>query len=622
MPGINFIVDFKGHLDDKKSEIIQAQKLLMHTDQYSYKTLLSDMNFYIGFAKYDDYPITIFENNHFFVCIEGKIYNKDNCTIQREIDELAENIFSDSADAKGSIKNWLLDSDGDYIILILNKITKNVVIFNDALGRLPLYFYENDTQLFVSREITFITSFIEKIEFDNIAIAEYLLFGYPLGEKTLLKNISRLQPATLIMINPLKSIIEIDNIHTFNFENKKHRRKSLKNNADQLNKLFLESCKNRANSIDNCKNVVSLSGGLDSRAVSAGLQKCRIAFSGATFLEKFGRIAESDARVAEQIANVLNIDWKLFQLDPPKGKDHLKLLRMKNGLNYLGMSYILPFFDKISETYGSRVIYFTGDEGNKVFHDLTPTKKIKNLDELVDEIIQRNFIFNLDDIEALIKVNKKEIKAEIKRHIERYPENDLKKKYVHSVFYENAFKWAFEGEDRNRFYFWSVAPFYSIHFFDYVMNCPDKQKKRQKLYRSFLLKLSPRVSAVTNANWGVSILSTKFYISSIKSSIENYIYYNLPQKVRDKIKEKMVGEYKKYECNQDFKNCLLEQITFCPSVLEYFSNIELRKFIEKGFSLEQLYNLFTLISYIELIQCGHSSIEKYIESSSLHTGNS
>lgn len=617
MPGINFIVDFKKSLKDQTTKITQAQKSLLHTDWYFNKTLLFNKNYFLGFSKYNSYPLATFEDNRFLVCLEGKIYNKNNQTIRKEIKKLAENIFSFNANSKAFIQKWLLDSDGDYIVLILDKVSKEVAIINDALGRLPLYFCKTDTKFFVSREIKFITPFVKKIEFDRMAIAECLLFGYSLGEKTLLRNVYRLQPATLIRINPLKSVIKIDNIYTFNFENKKYKEKSLQDNANQLKRLFLESCKNRANCMKKCRRILSLSGGLDSRAVGVGLQKNSILFSGATFLD-FQKTAELDAKFARQIAKMLNIGWRLLKLGPTKGKDILRLLRMKDGLNHLGMSFILSFFDKIKKIYGSRIIYFTGDEGNRLFNDFTHGVKLRNLDELIDHLAQKNCnlksgAFSLEETEFLTGVNKKAIINEIKKHIQKYPENDLNQKCIHFDF-EGAFKWAFEGEDRNRHFFWSAAPFYSLPFFDYIMNCPDEQKKYFKLQQKFLSNLSPQISAITNVNWGFSILSNKFYLSQAKSLIKSLIYYKFPWRIQINIKKKNTLTDKKYQCGQVVKDCMLEQITACHSVREYFSEIELKRFIEKKFNLSQFHNLLTIISYIELIKCDLSTLEKYTNS--------
>jgi asparagine synthase (glutamine-hydrolysing) len=60
----------------------------------------------------------------------------------------------------------------------------------------------------------------------------------------------------------------------------------------------------------------------------------------------------------------------------------------------------------------------------------------------------------------------------------------------------------FEGEDRNRFYFWSVAPFYALPFFRYAMSCPSRDKRDLRLYSAFLRELAPRLLDIPNATMG------------------------------------------------------------------------------------------------------------------------
>ena len=76
---------------------------------------------------------------------------------------------------------------------------------NDILGRLPLYYhYSIKLGLIISRElqfISFLTGEANGGKFDRMAIAQYLLFGYPLGERILQADIFRVKPASLIRIH-------------------------------------------------------------------------------------------------------------------------------------------------------------------------------------------------------------------------------------------------------------------------------------------------------------------------------------------------------------------------------------------------------------------------------------
>ena len=125
------------------------------------------------------------------------------------------------------------------------------VIINDILGRLPLYYYhKRESELIVSRELPFLASLTgddphEDNRFDRIGMAQYLLIGFPLGNRTLLADVSRLKPASLLRVTS-NSEVNVDYIHCLNFDIIKNENRSVESNARELVSLFNKACKNRA----------------------------------------------------------------------------------------------------------------------------------------------------------------------------------------------------------------------------------------------------------------------------------------------------------------------------------------------------------------------------------------
>lgn len=623
MPGISFIYNSKGNLKQKESQILFSLNSGVHDEHYKQEILYNENAYFLGCTRYDKYPFVLFENDEFSIYLEGQIYGHDNSNINTELNNIAKYIFHNSNIQKNEIVKWLLNIDGDFIIFILSKCTKEICIINDALGRLPLYYHNVNGELLVSRELRFISNLISDKQFDRMAIAQCLLFGYPLGKRTLFENVLYLKPGSLIKINTITSEIFIGCVHQFNFELKEYDLINHKENLKNLVKLFIEGCKNRTNIID--ENIVSLSGGLDSRAVAAGLLNGNVSFRAATFHD-FNETANSDVKIAEQLAHIFNIEFKIFHLGPPKGKDILKLLKIKNGLNSLRFSFILPFFSRIKETYGNNIIYFTGDGGDKVLPDLRPLFKLKDLDALIEYIMSLNAILSLDDVATLTKIDKQEIISELRNHLATYPEKDLHSKYIHFLIYERGIKWLFEGEDRNRFYFWSVTPFYSIKFFNCAMNFPDDIKKNHRLYREFLLELSPQAAIIDNAKWKLPITSDRFKLLSFFKIDMTNIYVRFPSKVqrffRSKFekdfnlraksiaKSKFEKDVKLYENNLSIMNCMLEQIENCTYIKKHISINDIRRIIKNKGNID---NIFTITSVIEEFESEESTIKKYYE---------
>ena len=105
---------------------------------------------------------------------------------------------STSKDDKKIISDWLIKTDGEFVIYALNKKSKDFVILNDVLGRLPIYYFckEGNELLSIKRNCnSYHTSFrkvmitmITMTRFDRMGIAQFLLFSHTLGKRTLLSE--------------------------------------------------------------------------------------------------------------------------------------------------------------------------------------------------------------------------------------------------------------------------------------------------------------------------------------------------------------------------------------------------------------------------------------------------
>jgi len=606
MPGMHFICDLEGRLKRDEPDILKSLNSIIHFEWYSPEIIYSEPPFFFGCTRYEEYPIHFFKSEEYFIYLEGRIYGKEPTQLGEELNYLAREISHNGNNAENKIAEWILNTDGDFIVFILDNRQREIFIINDALGRLPLYYSKGNKKLIVSREVRFIGNLMNKKRIDIMGMAQCLLFGFPLGIRTLYEDIFRLGPGALIQINLNRSEFRIGNVHQFNFEKKNNKERDFNEHLDILLKLFCEACQNRT--YQDYKNVVSLSGGLDSRAVVSGLLKMKSPFYAATRMS-LGQTESLEARIAEKLPEVLSIDWKLFPVGHPTGREVLELLKIKNGLNYLGMSFILPFFRRIKKTYGSKIIFFTGDGGDKVLPYFKPAVRLKNLDKLTDFIMAKEHVFSLRDVGDLLNIDRDEIVSELRKHLESYPEKDLSQKYVHFLILERAFKWLFEGEDRNRFYFWSVAPFYSLKFFNYAMNCPDRMKKNHALYRELLLKLSPQAAAVDVVKW-------KRPITSYKTKLFLFLKENVNPLLISRLKRIVTRELRKVRSPDKLKGdifkCFWEQIENCPTISRYLSIQKIRDL--QDMSRMEFNNLFTIASVIEDFECRGNTIEKYSDS--------
>ena len=550
---------------------------------------------------YRDYPIASYENADYQIFIEGKIYGYGPQRVSKELFELAESLFVSGPKIQDRCAQWLLNTDGDYLIFIIHRSSNKVWILNDILGRLPVYYRYAKQSVVISRELRFITSLQNSLEFDRLGIAQYLIFGYPLGIRTLIDGVCRLRPGSLVSINPASKDIVFKVLYEFNFDNRPNASQTIENNTASLISLFTKSCKVRTDLNGGLGgDVLSLSGGLDSRSIAACLVANSIPFTALTRLDS-AKTSLADARVAKILAKALGIEWSLIKVGVPSGTDILALLRLKNGMNPLGMVSRLSFLDKVRTTHGSGITFFTGDGGDKLFQDLGPARKLKTLDDLVYYTITANEIFELQHVANMTGTSADDIIDDLRNHVSGYSELNLAEKYVHFLIFERAFKWLFEGEDRNRCYFWSVAPFYSIPLFKYAMECPDTQKKYFRLYRSFLMTLSPLAASIDNANWGIPISSNRSIIQLIFKTAARRILPRLRQRLRTSQQTAIPSLY---------EECLNRQLRDCPAIKEYLPYLTVQD-VREARSQSRMSILLSLTSTIEDLRYGRSSLWGY-----------
>ena len=88
----------------------------------------------------------------------------------------------------------------------------------------------------------------------------------------------------------------------------------------------------------------------------------------------------------------------------------------------------------------------------------------------------------------------------------------------------------------------------------------------------------------------------------------------MPTTIMKKIKLLIKEKPKKPAGHDELRRCILNQITRCPTIGDLFSTIYLQQMVENDFSLEKMYNLFTILSFIELTMVKSSSLEDFQES--------
>lgn len=600
MPGLSIF--YKKHINLTEKEnfnaVLQKQNIL---ENYFTKILVSEDDLVIGCNIYDDYPIFIEKRGKVTLIVEGKIYNNTPEDVVKELFDLL--TYRDELRLLDDIKVWLKKNDGDFIVCAYNHDNKDLLIFNDVFGRLPVYYFREGNQFVVSRYLKVITELNNKILPDKMSLSQILLLGYPLGKRTLYKNINQISPASLI-INNENNFKELKIFH-FNFEERKYKNTASDEIIETLAAHFSEACNNRFS--NGKENLLTLSGGLDSRLIAATLNYNKIPFKSATINYSYGSKVK-DEEIAKKVAALFNSNIVSIDLNPPIGKELYIQLLIKEGMNSLFTSQLIPFYKKIYSIFGANLNFITGDNGDRLIYSLNkPIKKLKSLEETAKYILDEHSIFDLNLVNKLTGISQEEILNEIILLLATYPENDFAQKYVHFRTVDKPHKYAFQGEDRHRHFFWTNSPFWSFPFYNYIMNCSDYSKRKFLLFSELIEYFSKESIRIPYANFNSSVKSLKGKI--ILFWIYNY-YSLVPSNIKNDFKALFFGGNPKLNRESILIKCIKTQTSSSNPILEY---INLSNEIDiYSFRKVQLYSILTLTSSLELFLHKKSSLGSFL----------
>jgi asparagine synthase (glutamine-hydrolysing) len=517
MPGIWLTAIQGDPREDLAARIARAREAMLHGEGFRAETLVAGPSLHLGFTAHAAYPLRHWETADTLVVLEGIVYGRDESAVASELEALCLGAAPGEAPASGAsaadltsrITDWVRGQDGDFVICLLDKQSGRFALFNDLLGRLPLYAAELPEGLAIAREVKFAAALLKERALDPLGGAEHLVFGYPLGQRTLVRGVHRLPPATVVCGDARTGAVEILRTVEARFDaagisGQPVTTARIREHGAALAFLFREACARRFPAPPGATAVLSLSGGLDSRSVAAGLTRAGIPFKAATF-DAEGVIHPQDVAVARELAEILGVEWKLFSLGADTITAAEGLLRLKDGLNYTGMSFLLPFYEALREAWGNDLALWTGDGGDKLLPPLLPEGTRLTDKNFLTTLVARHAIFSPSEAERITGLERGTLVSTLREHVAAYPERDPESRNAGFFVRERAYKWLFEGEDRTRFFFWGTSPFWSPPLAEAAFAIPQSARDGHALYAAFLQALDPRLAEVRNARWGSAI---------------------------------------------------------------------------------------------------------------------
>lgn len=456
-----------------------------------------------------------FLKNGIYISIEGEQYDYK----ERDFRELIYNAYSND-----KLEEFLNKLDGYFNAVIYDSNIKKVFLISDRFGMRMLYYYFKDGLFAFSGEVKgmlgldFVDSSIDTTQIDC-----FIDLGYLVEDNTWHKHIKLIKPA---------SIMEFD-INTKNLTQKyywkwseiKPQDISFDKAVDKLGELWIKAVEKRFN--PNEKIGISLSGGLDSRAIFAVINKLYPDFKGYAYT--FGIPKCDDVLLAKQCIAKTKWKHKEFYFSTnnwfkPRKKRVLNTDGMKNIMHMHGSE----FLDEVSKHIDFNLNGYLGDvivgssyiDGRRNFYN-------KRIDKNIATSYYKNYVSN-----EWINDNFFDIK-----HIEPFLAMYRGRRFINM------------GTNNALFSLDQRKPFFDNKLVEFIYSLPDEYRENNKLYSAMLLKYFPELF--------ISIPWQK-----TGKTIDKKIYNNLMNKVLRKVRRipYKIGLLKDTNSYVDYKNWLKDEI--------------------------------------------------------------
>ncbi|HYK52153.1 MAG TPA: asparagine synthase-related protein [Candidatus Eremiobacteraceae bacterium] len=467
-----------------------------------------------GASAYETYPFAVAKMAGCTAVLEGAAYGERPAELEQMLGALAETFAGDPAAARAQAETWASKSDGDFVLLVARDDGAEAIVVNDRLGRLPLYMAARSGSAAIAREIKAVRAACGAGDVDRHALAQMLLFTFPLGLRTLHAHISRVPEASSLHIDA-GGRVDVRSYYHWDFE--ALHAGGVAPDAAELADRFAERTAaivdwGRGRSV-----ILGLSGGLDSRAVAAALTRSKTSYSAFTFTSRRKKAAE-ETDTSAQLARALGIPWEALVLAPPTWEDERAMAVMRDGTSNVALSFLTEYFRVLTDRFGPGALHFTGDGGDRALPDLRAEVRIADRDGFLEYRLA-NAIWTVAEAAALVCLPRDEVVDAIRAHFASYPEKDASFHNVRFMSSDWAMNRLFCGEDRNRSFLWTATPFYSQSFFEAAMRAPLRRKRHYALYADVLRALDPRVVKIAKSNWGHAVDSPLVRLTGWRDAI-------------------------------------------------------------------------------------------------------
>ena len=209
-------------------------------------------------------------------------------------------------------KNWE-NFEGAFIVVLVDKAQRQLHIFNDRLGQLPLLYAQGPGWFCFGSQAKAIFPVVDlKPQLSIEGVIQFLAAGYPFGETSMFEGLSVLEPASQLTVGLDDLTTSFRRYWCLRYE--PQRRTSRKKAMADLYDAVLEGHR-----INLCHDQVAyelmLSGGWDSRGILGALEQLGSKPQTTKGWGVRDDLTGSDPEIAGRLARAFGVDYQFFSYD-------------------------------------------------------------------------------------------------------------------------------------------------------------------------------------------------------------------------------------------------------------------------------------------------------------------
>jgi len=431
-------------------------------------------------------------------------------------------------------ENAFKELNGSFCIGIYNLATHELLLVNDRFSSHPLFYYLTDknTLLFGTQLSSILQSSEVPRELNMEAIFEFFTFQQVLGTKTFFKDTNLLPPATVLHYRA--GNISFVPYWEMKYKEEKHPEGYYVDKLATAIKKSVERSTQR-----NYRFGLLLSGGLDSRMILAASHKKMVCFT-------FGDFENREVKIAKKIAEVKGCKHVFLKRD----RDHYvnlldKAVEIGDGMYGYVHAHSVGFFDLIQKECdvllhgfaterffrGTNLPYSSLKFLGKSF--FTKRDKLSN-ENLPHKIIDkcRNSLHHKNPQQLFIKFYSSildSVLLDSVNNILNEAETNCTNIYDKFIWFDTHYQSrsrAFLFEKSIRSFINERSIVFDNNLLDLHLKMPVDLRSTSKIWKKALVKLNPKIAAISDANTGYSIFIPEYleWVSTVSRRIASKLH--------------------------------------------------------------------------------------------------